>query len=77
MWVFNWFVSLFEERPVAVEYETLTNAALSREYLDLFDEMDSTDLDTDAYENFRAQLERVCNELERRGKLDSRGILID
>ncbi len=56
-----------------LEYHTMTNEKLLQEYDELFHELENLQCDV-TYGKVRAELEFVCDELDRRGKFQTEGI---
>jgi hypothetical protein len=54
----------------------MSDKALVREYDDLFCELEVLN-DVHSYEKIKDELNNVCYELERRGKLTEEGVLIN
>ncbi len=72
----SWMLSLFAHNK-KVGYNTLSDAALTKEYTETLSYLGEIDFDVSSYGAVLIEMDEICTELGRRGKLDARGILIE
>jgi hypothetical protein len=72
----SWMLSLFMSDKKG-GYDALSDAALTKEYNETLSYLGEIDFDVSSYGVVLVEMDEICNELNRRGKLDARGSLIE